>query len=61
MTQVMAGMITHAGISLAEVSSRRRKAVSRDLYTAIRQILLGLGRSKPGARKATASASVARD
>jgi AcrR family transcriptional regulator len=46
MTQVMAGMITHAGISLAEVSSRRRKAVRRDLYTAIRQISLGLGRSK---------------
>jgi AcrR family transcriptional regulator len=49
MTQVMAGMITHAGISLAEVSSRRRKAVRRDLYTAIRQISLGLGRSKPAA------------
>jgi AcrR family transcriptional regulator len=49
MTQVMAGMITHAGISLAEVSSRRRKAVRRDLYTAIRQISLGLGSSKPAA------------
>ena len=42
MTQVMAGMITHAGISLAEVSSRRRKAVRRDLHTAIHQVMLGL-------------------
>jgi AcrR family transcriptional regulator len=47
MTQVVAGMITHAGISLAEVSSRRRKAVRRDLYTAIHQILLGLRRGDP--------------
>jgi AcrR family transcriptional regulator len=44
MTQVIAGMITHAGISLAEVSSRQRKTVRRDLSTAIHQVLLGLRR-----------------
>jgi hypothetical protein len=44
MTQLIAGMITHAGISLAEVSSRQRKAVHRDLYTAIHQVMFGLRR-----------------
>ena len=42
MTQVVTGMITHAGISLAEVSARQRKAVRRDLYTAIHQVMFGL-------------------
>lgn len=49
MTQVIAGMITHAGISLAEASRRQRKAVRRDLYTAIRQLMLGLRLGEPGA------------
>ena len=44
MTQVVTGMITHAGISLAEVSDRQRKVVRRDLYAAIHQIMLGLRR-----------------
>jgi AcrR family transcriptional regulator len=47
MTQVLSGMITHAGILLAEVPSRRRKAVRGDLYTAIHQVMLGLRRERP--------------
>ena len=47
MTQVVTGMITHAGISLAEVSSRRRKAVRAELYAAIRQVMSGLRRNAP--------------
>jgi hypothetical protein len=39
-------MITHAGISLAEVSARQRKTVRRDLYTAIEQVMFGLRRRK---------------
>jgi AcrR family transcriptional regulator len=50
MTQVVTGMITHAGISLAEASSRKRKTVHRDLYTAIQQIMLGLRRTEAGPR-----------
>jgi AcrR family transcriptional regulator len=50
MTQVVSGMITHAGISLAELSGRQRKAVRRDLYTAIHQVMSGLRRGKPGAK-----------
>jgi AcrR family transcriptional regulator len=42
MTQVMTGMITHAGIALAEASTRQRKAIRRDIQTAIHQIMLGL-------------------
>jgi AcrR family transcriptional regulator len=45
MTQVMAGMITHAGIALAEASTRQRKAVRQDLQNAIHQIMRGLRRS----------------
>jgi len=45
MTQVVTGMITHAGISLAEASTCQRKAVRRDLQTAIHQVMLGLRRS----------------
>jgi AcrR family transcriptional regulator len=47
MTQVVTGMITHAGISLAEASSRQRKAVRRDLYTAIEQVMSGLRQDAP--------------
>lgn len=47
MTQVVTGMITHAGISLAEVSSRQRKGLHRDLYTAIRQVMSGLRSDAP--------------
>jgi AcrR family transcriptional regulator len=46
MTQVVTGMITHAGVSLAEVSARQRKTVRRDLYTAIEQVMFGLRRRK---------------
>lgn len=49
MTQLVSGMITHAGILLAEVSSRQRKAVRRDLYTALHQVMVGLRREQlPG-------------
>jgi AcrR family transcriptional regulator len=47
MTQLVTGMITHAGIALAEASSRRRKAVRRDLHTAIRRVMSGLRRDAP--------------
>jgi AcrR family transcriptional regulator len=50
MTQLVTGMITHAGISLAEVSDRRRKAVRRDLDTAIRQVMFGLRGGKPATK-----------
>ncbi|WP_372508574.1 TetR/AcrR family transcriptional regulator [Mycobacterium palustre] len=49
MTQLLSGMITHAGILLAEVPNRRRKAVRHDLCTAIHQVMLGLRRGRPPA------------
>ena len=42
MTQVMAGMITHAGIALAEASPRNRKRIRQYLYTAIYRVMTGL-------------------
>jgi hypothetical protein len=45
MAQVLTGMITHAGIAMAEVSSRQRKVVRRDLYTALRKLMFGLRRT----------------
>jgi AcrR family transcriptional regulator len=42
MTQVVTGMITHAGIALAEAPARRRKAIRRDLQSAIHQVMVGL-------------------
>jgi AcrR family transcriptional regulator len=42
MTRVVTGMITHAGIALAEASPRRRKVVRQELFTAIHQIMVGL-------------------
>jgi AcrR family transcriptional regulator len=42
MTQVLSGMITHAGIALAEAPARQRKRIRRDLHTAIRRVLQGL-------------------
>jgi AcrR family transcriptional regulator len=42
MAQVMTGMITHAGVALAEASAGKRKRLRRDLYNAIRRLLDGL-------------------
>jgi hypothetical protein len=42
MTQVMIGMITHAGIALAEVPTRQRKRIRRDLQAAIQRVLIAL-------------------
>jgi AcrR family transcriptional regulator len=42
MTQIMAGMITHAGIALAEASPRNRKRIRQNLYTAIYRVMTGL-------------------
>ncbi|MDT5078948.1 MAG: hypothetical protein QOJ80_3585 [Mycobacterium sp.] len=42
MTRVVTGMITHAGIALAEASPRRRRVVRRELFAAIHQIMVGL-------------------
>lgn len=58
MTQVLAGMITHAGIALAETSTRRRKAVRRELQTAIGQILLGLRWPDPPAPTVSGSTAL---
>ncbi|GFG95830.1 TetR family transcriptional regulator [Mycobacterium timonense] len=42
MTDILAGMITHAGIALAEAPARRRKRIRRDLQQAMQQVLQGL-------------------
>jgi hypothetical protein len=42
MTQVITGMITHAGIALAEAPTRQRKGIRRDLHAAIHRVLSGL-------------------
>lgn len=42
MTQVIAGMITHAGIALAEAAPRQRKRIREDLEAAIHRVLRGL-------------------
>ena len=47
MTQLMAGMITHAGMALAETPVRSRKRIRRDLQDAILRVLRGLRRDKP--------------
>lgn len=41
MTQVMAGMVTHAGIALAEAPARQRKRIRRDLQIAMLWALRG--------------------
>jgi len=47
MAQVVAGMITHAGIALAEAPARQRKRIRRDLQAAITQVLRGLRCDEP--------------
>jgi hypothetical protein len=47
MTQVMAGMVTHAGIALAEAPTRQRKRIRRDLQAAIVRVLKGLRWDEP--------------
>jgi hypothetical protein len=42
MTQIISGMITHAGIALAEAPARQRKRIRRDLQAAIHRVLNGL-------------------
>jgi AcrR family transcriptional regulator len=42
MAQVMTGMITHAGVALAEAPASRKKRLRRDIYTAIQLLLDGL-------------------
>jgi AcrR family transcriptional regulator len=42
MTEVIAGMITHAGIALAEAPIRQRKRIRGDLQAAIDRVLGGL-------------------
>jgi AcrR family transcriptional regulator len=44
MTEVVAGMITHAGIALAEAPARHRKRIRRGLQDAIARVLRGLTR-----------------
>jgi AcrR family transcriptional regulator len=52
MTQVMAGMITHAGIALAEAPIRRRKRIRRDLQDAIYRVLRALRCDEPPSKAA---------
>jgi hypothetical protein len=42
MAQVMTGMITHAGVALAEAPAGKRNRLRRDIYNAIRRLLDGL-------------------
>lgn len=42
MAQLMTGMITHAGVALAEAPPAKRKRLRRDIYTAIQHLLQGL-------------------
>lgn len=42
MTEAISGMITHAGIALAEAPSRQRKRIRSDLQAAIQRVLTGL-------------------
>lgn len=42
MTDILAGMITHAGIALAEAPARRRKRIRHDLQLAMHRVLQGL-------------------
>lgn len=46
MAQVMTGMITHAGVALAEAPTGKKKIMRRDLRAAIQHLLEGL-RSSP--------------
>jgi len=43
MTHLVAGMITHAGIALAEIPARSRPRIRRELRGAILRVLRGLG------------------
>jgi hypothetical protein len=42
MTQAITGMITNAGIALAEAPTRQRKRIRRNLHAAIQRVLSGL-------------------
>jgi AcrR family transcriptional regulator len=42
MTQLVTGMITHAGMALADASSRQRRAVRRELGAAFLHVMVGL-------------------
>jgi AcrR family transcriptional regulator len=42
MAQLMTGMITHAGVALAEAPPAKRKKLRGDIYTAMQQLLQGL-------------------
>jgi AcrR family transcriptional regulator len=42
MAQLVTGMITHAGIALAEAPARQRKRIRSELQTAIHQLMTGL-------------------
>ena len=46
MAQLLTGMITHAGIALAEAPARKRRRTRDELRRALHQILRGLGRSQ---------------
>jgi hypothetical protein len=47
MTQLIAGMITHAGIALAEAPTRQRRRNRRELHAAIRRVLVALRCDEP--------------
>ena len=47
MAQLVTGIITHAGITLAEASPRERKRIRRELQKAIHRLMLGLRQPTP--------------
>jgi hypothetical protein len=42
MAALMTGMITQAGVALAEAAPRNRKRIRQNLYTAIYRVMTGL-------------------
>lgn len=48
MTLVIAGMVTQAGIALAEAPARRKKQLRAELQSAIKRVLFGLRRGRAG-------------
>jgi AcrR family transcriptional regulator len=52
MSQVVTGIVTHAGITLAEASPRNRKRIRRELQMAIQDLMYGLSRTRSGEKAA---------
>lgn len=53
MAQLVTGIVTHAGITLAEASPRNRKRIRRELQTAIQHLMDGLTRARNSEKTAS--------